>query len=197
MDREPPPSPEEIAVLNELLEWIGPEDRDFIAVHPADVAEAVRAHSTSFQLFRSANPRDERLALLSAGTFDLEVLPNRLTVHRLEPDRTPPETLWTARPLALLRSDTELSIVCDADVALDSEQREGPWRALRVAGTLDFALVGVLASLTATLAAAEVPVFVVSSHDTDYVLVRAGDLGTATAALAAAGHRVSGAGGDR
>ncbi len=64
-DREPPPSPEEIAVLNELLQWIGPEDRGFIAVHPADVAEAVRAHRTSFQLFRSVNPRDERLALLS------------------------------------------------------------------------------------------------------------------------------------
>ncbi len=64
-DRPAPPSPEEIAVLNELLQWIGPEDRDFLAVRPADVAQAVRSHRTSFQLFRSMNPREERLALLS------------------------------------------------------------------------------------------------------------------------------------
>ncbi len=64
-DRPPPPSPEEIAVLNELLEWIGPEDRGFVAVRPADVAEAVRSRRMSFQLFRSLNPRNERLALLN------------------------------------------------------------------------------------------------------------------------------------
>lgn len=64
-DRPEPPSPEEIAVLDELLEWIRPEDRDFVAVRPADVAQAVRSRPTSFQLFRSLNPRDERLAHLS------------------------------------------------------------------------------------------------------------------------------------
>ena len=64
-ERPPPPSPEEIAVLDELLQWIGPEDRGFVAVRPADIAEAVRSRGMSFQLFRSLNPRDERLALLN------------------------------------------------------------------------------------------------------------------------------------
>lgn len=64
-DRPEPPSPEEIMVLQELLQWIGPEDRDFFAVRPADIARAVRSRPTSFQLFRSMNPRDERVALLS------------------------------------------------------------------------------------------------------------------------------------
>ncbi len=64
-DRAAPPSPEEIAILEELAQWIGPEDRQFMAVRPADVAEAVRSHSTSFQLFRSVNPRKERLELLN------------------------------------------------------------------------------------------------------------------------------------
>lgn len=52
--------------MNELLEWIGPEDRDFVAVRSADVAQAVRSHPMSFRLFRSLNPRDERLELLSS-----------------------------------------------------------------------------------------------------------------------------------
>ncbi|MFQ5524748.1 MAG: lytic transglycosylase domain-containing protein [Thermoanaerobaculia bacterium] len=63
-DRPPPPSPEEIAILEELVEWIGPEDRNFLGVGPSDLAEAVRARPTSFQLFRSVNPREERLAHL-------------------------------------------------------------------------------------------------------------------------------------
>lgn len=64
-DRPAPPSPEEIAVLNELVQWIGPEDRGFVAVRPSDVANAVRSRPTSFQLFRSLNPREERIAFLS------------------------------------------------------------------------------------------------------------------------------------
>jgi len=64
-ERPEPPSPEEIAVLDELMAWIGPEDRGFVAVRRADVVQAVRSQPTSFQLFRSANPREERLALLS------------------------------------------------------------------------------------------------------------------------------------
>ena len=60
-----------------------------------------------------------------------------------------------------------------------------------MAGPLDFALVGVLADLTAPLADAGISVFVLSTFDTDHVLVRADDLGNAVTALAAAGHGVA------
>jgi hypothetical protein len=59
-----------------------------------------------------------------------------------------------------------------------------------VAGPLDFALTGVLASLSAPLAAAGVSLFVVSTYDTDYVLVRETDLERAREALQTAGHQV-------
>jgi hypothetical protein len=65
---------------------------------------------------------------------------------------------------------------------------EGGWRALKVAGPLDFALTGVLASLAGPLAEAGISVFVVSTYDTDYVLIREVDLEAARAALVAAGH---------
>ena len=68
---------------------------------------------------------------------------------------------------------------------------EGPWRALRVAGQLDFALTGVLCSLLAPLAAAGVSVFALSTLDTDYILVREEALGAARAALEAAGCTIA------
>jgi hypothetical protein len=59
-----------------------------------------------------------------------------------------------------------------------------------VAGPLDFALVGVIADLTAGLARAGISVFVLSTFDTDHVLVRADSLDHAVATLTAEGNAV-------
>jgi hypothetical protein len=67
---------------------------------------------------------------------------------------------------------------------------EGPWKALEVAGPLSFALTGVIHALSAPLAAAGISLFVVSTFDTDYLLVRASDLEAACAALRDTGHAV-------
>jgi catechol 2,3-dioxygenase-like lactoylglutathione lyase family enzyme len=67
------------------------------------------------------------------------------------------------------------------------------WRLLRVQGRLDFSLVGVLAGLTTTLANANISVFAVSTHDTDYLLVRDETLDRAVMALRAANHVVTAA----
>lgn len=69
---------------------------------------------------------------------------------------------------------------------------ERGWRVLAVAGPLDFSETGIVASLTTPLAAAAVPVFVVSTYDTDCVLVPQERLGAAVAALRASGHVVAG-----
>jgi hypothetical protein len=95
--------------------------------------------------------------------------------------------------VAVTRTRDELSIVCSQR----SLPEPGPgrprcelgWRAIAVRGPLDFSLTGVVASLTVPLANAGVPVFVVSTFDTDYVLVKDEHLDAARAALRAAGHR--------
>jgi hypothetical protein len=68
------------------------------------------------------------------------------------------------------------------------------WRCLRVVGTLDFGLVGVLASLLVPLADAGFGVFCVSTFDTDCLFVKDADLARATEALRAAGHSVQAGG---
>ena len=67
---------------------------------------------------------------------------------------------------------------------------EGGWRALRIIGPLAFDLVGVIASITVPLAAADIGVFVVSTFDTDLVLVQDTDLDVAIDVLGGAGHRI-------
>ena len=60
-----------------------------------------------------------------------------------------------------------------------------------VQGPLDLSMVGVLARLATTLAGAGVSMVAIGTFDTDYVLVRDGDLPRAMSALAAAGYAVA------
>ena len=119
----------------------------------------------------------------------LEVRPGRLAVCRFGPDEPLPAWVFheDARFYCVMRTPEELSVLCPEDDLPPSlgARAERGFRALRVSGTLPFGAVGVLARLTAPLAAAGIPVFVVSSYDTDYLLVREERLEDATRALAA------------
>lgn len=88
----------------------------------------------------------------------------------------------------------ELSIVClEAPVPREVKAERG-WRCLKVKGPLDFAVTGILSSLTKPLADSGISLFAVSSFDTDYILVKQTQLEEAKAALKGAGHSVSGPG---
>lgn len=121
--------------------------------------------------------------------MDLELFPERLAVHRLRADATPPEDIGDGF-FATLRDANELTVVMAEARSLDDALTEAGWRRLRVAGTLDFSLVGIIADLSAALADASISVFVISSYDTDHILVKDTDVARATVALEARGHRI-------
>jgi len=109
----------------------------------------------------------------------------RFAVCRLDANTpVPMELLKPAHEfLSITRTADELSIVCPESLAPAGAKIERGWRALRVQGPLDFSLTGIIASLTAPLAAAKISVFAVATFDTDYILVREADLERAIAAL--------------
>jgi hypothetical protein len=122
--------------------------------------------------------------------LSLSVLPDRLAICRLPPDSAIPGPPAGGGLWSVTRTADELSLVLPEAARHPDWQAETGWRAFRVDGTLDFSLTGVMASLADPLAAATVSLFVISTYDTDYVLVRERDLERATAALGAAGHTV-------
>jgi len=123
--------------------------------------------------------------------LDLDLVPGRFAVCRLPPEAPLPEELQAQALVSSTRTAEELSIVCREELAPPAARRENGWRCLRLRGPVVFSLVGVVASLTVPLAAAGVSVFVLSTFDTDYLLVKEAQLERAAAALASAGHRVS------
>jgi uncharacterized protein len=59
-----------------------------------------------------------------------------------------------------------------------------------VEGPLEFGLVGILAGISSALAAQKVPIFALSTFDTDYVLVKREQVRAAHEALSSAGYNV-------
>jgi hypothetical protein len=95
---------------------------------------------------------------------------------------------WAAGPfVSISRSADELSIVCSEASVPDDVQSESGWRCLKVEGPIPFETIGVAAAITKALADARISVILVSTYDTDYVLVRAESLDSAVGALKAAG----------
>jgi hypothetical protein len=122
-------------------------------------------------------------------SLELTLLPDKLAVCRL--DSGDESDLRAASGLfSVTRTANELSVVCPEDDAPEGAEVSGGWRALEVGGPLDHSATGVLASIAAPLAEAEVALFPLATFDTDYVLVREADLDSAFEALRAAGHRV-------
>ncbi|MEO0558465.1 MAG: ACT domain-containing protein [Bacteroidota bacterium] len=121
----------------------------------------------------------------------LTIEPGRFAVCRLPAEAPLADWMWTGTLVSVTRRADELSVVCDEAAVPEGVQAETGWRALTVAGPLDFALTGILAELATVLADPGVSIFAISTFDTDVLLVRADALDTAIAALRAAGHHVS------
>jgi len=88
---------------------------------------------------------------------------------------------------SITRTLDELSVVVESSRVPPGVTHEGPFAVFMVEGPLDFSLTGIVARLTTPLAAAAIPVFVISTFDTDYVLVREPLVPAATSAWSQAG----------
>jgi len=120
----------------------------------------------------------------------LELVAGRYAVCRLGASDPVPAWAEGGPFVSVTRTDAELSIVCPEEAVPPRASAERGWRCLRVVGPLGFGMTGILASLAAPLASSGVSIFVVSTYDTDYVMVQERDVERANDALARAGHTV-------
>lgn len=84
------------------------------------------------------------------------------------------------------KTDEELSLVCSTQYVPESATAcEHGFRGFRIQGILDFSLIGILAKIAGTLAEHSIGIFVVSTFNTDYILVKEEQLGEAKKVLEA------------
>lgn len=127
------------------------------------------------------------------GAMHLRTVAGTFALCRLAGAEELPDWFRLTGPLAAaIRRDGELSLVAPVDVVPGDVVAERGWRALEVAGPLDFEMTGVIADLGGALAGAGVSVIPLGTYDTDVILVRDERLDDAADALRRAGHTVEG-----
>jgi hypothetical protein len=99
-----------------------------------------------------------------------------------------PRSIESDSFLSITRTSDELSIVCGIDHVPENAKCESPWTCFKLEGPFPFNLTGVLASFLDPLGRARIPIFAVSTFDTDYVLVKEESAPAALKALRNAGH---------
>lgn len=121
----------------------------------------------------------------------LSVLPNKFTIHSLSVDAKIPSQVFDSSLYFIGKTNDELSIVVPESVNIKSDESDVDWRVLEVLGPLQLSMVGIMAQIGNVLASAKVSIFVISTFETDFFLVKQKDLENATDALEKDGYKVT------
>ncbi len=130
-----------------------------------------------------------RVRVLEMSNLNLKIIPGVYAVVKLPAGTKVPSWGLDGSLWSVTATDEEVSIVCEESrVPPEHDEVERGWGIIKISGPLDFALTGILSSLTQLLAAAKISIFAVSTFNTDYLLVKAENLSLAKSVLAKAGH---------
>lgn len=88
-------------------------------------------------------------------------------------------------------TDEEKSLVCPTRLVPENIiERDDGWQAFRIAGTLNFSLIGILADISKILADGKVGIFAISTFNTDYILTKSENFERAIGLLQSSGYSV-------
>jgi hypothetical protein len=124
--------------------------------------------------------------------MQLELSKDEYTVYKLGEGHLVDPSLFDRDFVSVTKTRDELSVVAPSGSVARCEAAEDGWRLLKIAGTLDFSLIGIISKLSATLADAGIAVFVLSTYNTDYILIKEKDAENAVQALRRNGYAVTG-----
>lgn len=83
-----------------------------------------------------------------------------------------------------------MSIVCSEDNVPEGIKYEDSWRILKIEGSFDFSLIGILALISNTSTKEDISIFAVSTYDTDYILLKDVNLNKAVETLQKKGYEI-------
>ena len=117
-------------------------------------------------------------------------LRGRYAIVRLAPDAPVPDWATKGDFSSVSRSADELSIVCSSDNLAPEVNSQYRWICIKLEGPFPFSQTGVLLSFIAPLSNNGIPIFAISTYDTDYVLIEQEHADRAIYLLRHAGHEL-------
>jgi hypothetical protein len=124
--------------------------------------------------------------------LNLIVLGKKYSIYKFLNQTVLPSWIYASDFYSITGTKDELSVVAaQNDNITDNIKCNKNWRILKISGPLDFSLVGIIADITCILKEKNIPVFVLSTFDTDYVLIKQKNLNNGIEALRNKGYTVS------
>ncbi len=120
--------------------------------------------------------------------LNFELLEGNYTIHQIDPGGRIPLNIFGSGFFSITKTAEELSIVCLKSIEIDDLNSSPDWSCMKLTGPLDLSLTGVLANISKLLSDAEIPIFVISTYNTDYILVERIKTEKAIKTLKSAGH---------
>ena len=111
-------------------------------------------------------------------------------IVRLAPDAAVPDWVTKGEFTSISRTTEELSVVCPIKNLPDDVRSSQRWICLKLEGPFSFSQTGVLLSFIEPLSLKGIPIFAISTYDTDYVLIQEEWAGATLDALQQAGHEL-------
>ncbi len=111
-------------------------------------------------------------------------------IVRLASNAAVPDWATRGEFSSITRTGDELSIVCPIENLPAEVSSSHRWVCLKLEGPFPFSQTGVLLSFIQPLSSNGIPIFAISTYDTDYVLVQEEFVGTALNSLREAGHEL-------
>jgi len=117
-------------------------------------------------------------------------LPARYAIVRFDPHAPIPDWATKGGLTSATRTADELSIVCPAEHIPEDGRPALRWMCLKVEGPFPFSQTGVLLSFIEPLSNNGIPIFAISTYDTDYILIPEENSNRAADLLRGAGHEL-------
>lgn len=124
--------------------------------------------------------------------MNIKVLRNTYSIYQFKIHSRLPEWISSSDFYSITKSCDELSVVAmQNDSTSESVKSDRDWRILKITGPLSFSLVGIIADISNILKEKKIPIFVISSYETDYILVKQRKLDASVKALEEKGYIIS------
>lgn len=120
--------------------------------------------------------------------MELKILEDKFKVIKLSANDEIPKGVLEQDMVSITKTDEEVSIVIKSDFDIARGEVEDNWRAIKVVGQLDFALIGILSKISTVLTNANISIFAISTYNTDYILMKNDKLEQAINALKENGY---------
>jgi hypothetical protein len=113
---------------------------------------------------------------MKENTMILKILEKDYSIYKFDTEYIINVNNLAEEFISITKTEDELSVVAQQNKFNDFIAIENDWKIIKIEGILDFNLIGILSKISNILAGEKISIFVLSTYNTDYIMVKRDDL---------------------